>query len=489
MGNVRDKIEPGDGAVVLGLALAWLCVLPYPYRPIVDALVAAGDVQSALVVNGALPVFTGLAFAAALLGASGTAGSGTRLAAASGTCGTVGYAACLAATMVPQEYSAVFAAVGTCLVAAYIACACVAWGCFVARRGSASRVATTVAVALAVGDALLVALFFSVAARTAVYVVAPVASMALLCRAGARAVPDEGARGESAEPVYSRERGCLGAGAKVMLATSALFVYFNTFFVQLLQSISESEPGVGRAVTALVSAVLMLLIAVVCLRGADGPHVVTVGYLLVLAVYLAALLVILLTFRSDYGLSMRLWTAAGITFKGFAFLALVCAVGEVECDARRAFGLYGLFFVAVPFVLSLGPAGGVIARLAASMPVETVVSIGEIALFAAASASIAMFAVRLSRAVPVVPCPSAAETPAAVPSDDERVAKLLADAGLTEREIEIVALTRRGYSAKAMAEKLSLSEHTVNNHAAKVYRKLGMHSRQELLAYLDEACG
>lgn len=87
------------------------------------------------------------------------------------------------------------------------------------------------------------------------------------------------------------------------------------------------------------------------------------------------------------------------------------------------------------------------------------------------------------------------------PSGDGRVAIVLERAagtrsatvrleafGATEREREVATLLARGLSRAEMAEVLVLSPHTVEDHVKSLYEKLGVASRQELVArvFLDE---
>ncbi len=59
-------------------------------------------------------------------------------------------------------------------------------------------------------------------------------------------------------------------------------------------------------------------------------------------------------------------------------------------------------------------------------------------------------------------------------------------AGLTQREREILALLARGNNAQHIQEQLSISHNTVKYHARNVYRKLDVHSQQELIDLLAE---
>jgi len=57
---------------------------------------------------------------------------------------------------------------------------------------------------------------------------------------------------------------------------------------------------------------------------------------------------------------------------------------------------------------------------------------------------------------------------------------------LTERERDILRLAKRGLPNPQIAQALHLSAGTVRNHLSAIYRKLGVHSRQEALAIAGE---
>jgi DNA-binding NarL/FixJ family response regulator len=54
---------------------------------------------------------------------------------------------------------------------------------------------------------------------------------------------------------------------------------------------------------------------------------------------------------------------------------------------------------------------------------------------------------------------------------------------LSKREQDIVPLVAEGLTNKEISEKLQLSEHTVKNHLFRIYEKLGISSRVELILY------
>lgn len=56
---------------------------------------------------------------------------------------------------------------------------------------------------------------------------------------------------------------------------------------------------------------------------------------------------------------------------------------------------------------------------------------------------------------------------------------------LTRREVDVLDLFSRGLSAQKTALALSISVNTVNTHAMTLYRKLDIHSKQELVELVD----
>lgn len=59
-------------------------------------------------------------------------------------------------------------------------------------------------------------------------------------------------------------------------------------------------------------------------------------------------------------------------------------------------------------------------------------------------------------------------------------------ATLTRREEEVAALVARGFTNRQIASELSISEHTVANHVAKILRKLGFDSRSQVTVWVVE---
>lgn len=88
------------------------------------------------------------------------------------------------------------------------------------------------------------------------------------------------------------------------------------------------------------------------------------------------------------------------------------------------------------------------------------------------------------------PMPSAPEEAAAVPlahlSAGDALVQMKGTYELTNREFEVIEEFAAGRSARAIAERFTLSEHTVKTHLRHAYAKMDVHSRQELLDLIEE---
>ncbi|MCI8424845.1 MAG: helix-turn-helix transcriptional regulator [Adlercreutzia sp.] len=70
---------------------------------------------------------------------------------------------------------------------------------------------------------------------------------------------------------------------------------------------------------------------------------------------------------------------------------------------------------------------------------------------------------------------------------DERCREVAARYGLTERETEIFTLLARGRDVGYIEKELFISRNTVNTHRKNLYRKLGIHTQQELLSLIEDS--
>lgn len=76
-------------------------------------------------------------------------------------------------------------------------------------------------------------------------------------------------------------------------------------------------------------------------------------------------------------------------------------------------------------------------------------------------------------------------------SDDDgalsvRYDRIMATFGLSSRELEVLEYLARGYSAKLIADKLFISYNTVKTYMGRIYKKLDVHTRDELVQVIAD---
>lgn len=270
----------------------------------------------------------------------------------------------------------------------------------------------------------------------------------------------------------------------VFVAPCIIFVYFGVVCVKALTAMQigisvGALSNLHLAVTAAVSLVICsAVLAAFRLKGYAQSTLVLVFALLVLC-YMASLLAVVLGLDSGYQsfLGKRALVGSEHVIEVLLFVMLACTAHEKRFSPVLAFGLYAMLVVAVPqFIASdIMYQTGLLNVLS---HLDLVVPLVAVASFIVAAVAIGLL-VRFST--------RAAQAPAAPTANwqEELCRTALGNLNLSPREFDVAVLTYRGYSAKKIADTLYVSESTVKTHTSHVYRKLDIHSKQELIAFID----
>lgn len=73
-------------------------------------------------------------------------------------------------------------------------------------------------------------------------------------------------------------------------------------------------------------------------------------------------------------------------------------------------------------------------------------------------------------------------SPTAEATSEEKTPDRLTELGLTPREAEVALLFSQGFSIGGVAERLGMGKSTAQSHSKAIYRKLGIHTKDELIA-------
>lgn len=191
-----------------------------------------------------------------------------------------------------------------------------------------------------------------------------------------------------------------------------------------------------------------------------------------------------------------IWNAAGGIVNAFAQVGAMVAGIILWCmladAAHRTRTSPVLMFAVALTVTNVSQLAGTLVGYAQAGTLRQ----GDIALTAIALVSVyllLMAAIVLFRSRGAGTASFAVETAedfAAVSPEEalsQRCAVLAERYGFTPREGDIFLLLAQGYTMPAVSERLFVSENTVKSHVKRIYQKLGIHTRGELIDLVNEA--
>jgi DNA-binding CsgD family transcriptional regulator len=230
---------------------------------------------------------------------------------------------------------------------------------------------------------------------------------------------------------------------------------------------SSSMPGWVAPSGILLSSVLMTLAAVI-FRGRPGLLRAVMRMIPAGAIGLLLLTWVLTK------ISIGLVTASVFVINASTGMLVICAI-EALCQ-QAALGKD----LAVRFSLA-----GLLALLAVSLAVASgwlLVDLGEFLTPLLTLCYLVGININLSGAA--AKQAAAPRTPSDFAASD-RLAVLAKEAGLSPREAEVLGYLAEGYSAPHIAQALFISSSSVKTHTRRVYGKLGIHKRDQLIALVN----
>ena len=516
-------------ASVLGLSFLWPCLGSFATMHFRHAMVgSASFIMTDLnaVIMGAMY----LVAAAACLAVRkplGRALGGPRAGVLAGASGAAGAAGHFLMVTSPRLSSATLATAmvvaGLALAVAFAVMHVLLWGLLLARLPVGRAVLVTSA-SNALGFAVqLVVDAASGMALLAYLVACPLASLTFWLRAN-RDIGNVagGERACASEPDMPLCAAVRGLPWRYVVPTVAL-IYFEQVLTSLLFQRYADWPRENLTVTLVVSCAIWVA-ATACLwpalagrarsrmadlgsRGTDDgtDDLAQVGampgslsdrrldvlvgtlFAALLVVYMAALLVTVLLPSGDGLFTERLLVAVGCSFRVLLWVVIAVAVWRRHTSPVVGYLAYVLFVLAVPASRLASLAfGGLPARTVGALTEPgTIVGFAAAMLFVLAVVFVAANVWGMRRALQHDASESVAGGSGAASARVDALAALAAERGLTGREAEVLELVCSGYSARHAGERLGISESTVVSHVTHIYRKLGVSSRQELVALVE----
>ena len=400
-------------------------------------------------------------------------------------CGAAGSAGSALFAVSASTSSWVVLAVGAVLASAFMGMAILMWGAVYCRQGERSA---TVYVAGGFACALVADVTFMVmesVASALAPMALPMISMVLF-----NLLPEgERAYARTTEGVDVRERGTgsplarlrLGLGVSVPTVCSLALIMFGLGYMQHQMSFAPIRavgPDMGMAlqITRGVIAVVLFALALAAPR---RTHIV---YRVGLLAIIAGFSLMPLLAPTDH-----FWVSGAVVLSGYTtFDVLIWVIVAQVAYAGMSDGLGVTCAVRMLISSLFCGLGGVVGiwldGLTTSVPFAyaDAIFMGYLMTIAAVLVLSGRDVWDLFDARPVA-VPDAAAQTAGAPSIDDVLDELAQAWGLTGREREVFGFLAMGRTQPWVAERLSISESTVNSHVRHIYGKAGINSRQELL--------
>lgn len=265
-----------------------------------------------------------------------------------------------------------------------------------------------------------------------------------------------------------------------MIGLVVLLIYFCIIYVRLQSGEFSGDVEASRKLLASVICLLIFAVVTLCLmkrRTSDNGFIVV--FIFLVSAYMVALaLVALIPGDNGSALARRMLIAGEHCLEVFLWMTIVSVVIRRRLAPIPVFATFGIVVVALPWMLSfdLRYLAGFAEAFSSSDFSTPVVTVALCATALGTIAFLTSYALQMARE----------SSEQAIGSQQEAAQKALDGLGLTQRELEIASLVSQGHSAKKIAAKLYVSEPTVKSYTSRVYRKLGIHSKQELIDYVNE---
>ena len=289
-----------------------------------------------------------------------------------------------------------------------------------------------------------------------------------------------------------------------------LFLLAGSILVGLMHFSSESVSVVHRSVSAAVAAMLMVGLIAASWNVRRTRRLIQAGWTILAVIFFIGMLGILASPNELGGFGASLIEACLGCFELFLWYLLLVGVFEQRLSILLVFGLgFALFKVGpnylgkyvVPNAMAASGVGGEVVDLfvIGMMALLLIVSFLFLGRGVYARSDQGALLGENSERTPRVDgldmhVGIASDPSSAIPNGrltgigvsgtdgfEKAIGHLAAERGLTPRETDVMELMSRGYSYQAIADQLFLSLGTVQWHTKNVYRKLDVHTKQEVI--------
>lgn len=283
--------------------------------------------------------------------------------------------------------------------------------------------------------------------------------------------------------------GSIATSTKVLpwgvIVLCIVFIYFGVVSVRLFTAAGMGISNFGmldvgpQLVTVFIGLCIVAAITASLVRNGSALSAYIYAIVGIALLYMVGLLVITLGDPSGVVVltAKRILVASEHGVEVLLLMIMVAETIRLRLSAPLTFSLFGVVVLVGPqlFTLDFMFTVGAMEALRESSIIAPIAAVGAFAIAVIAIGLLLYYSRRTANQI----------NQNNENWEEELCRRATAAYDLTPRELDTVVYTYRGYSARKIAETLYVSESTAKAHLAHSYRKMGIHSKQELIDLID----
>lgn len=287
------------------------------------------------------------------------------------------------------------------------------------------------------------------------------------------------ASGTSEEPAPSNRLADLKNAQIPTFVICGLFLCGAGFahdFANYSDTLSITSPftQASALLTSLTCAVLLSLALLVSLRSRNADRMFIVAWSTLALAFFGCLFATVLGFFAE---PQQAGSVLGAVFMGFKLLLWIFTTNVARNSQISSATAFSILYLPLNMLMLI--------VIGTALPV--MLQFGDAAIGAYTqeillALAFALIAVTFAFFIRYAPTATEAVLDSAKSTTNyEALSEVAHERGLTARETEIALLVSQGYSAKTIAEMLYVSPETIRTHTKRIYRKLGVHSKDDVI--------
>lgn len=264
---------------------------------------------------------------------------------------------------------------------------------------------------------------------------------------------------------------------KRFVAILAAFIIIARLLIGVLLPENELISFIERLESIILSSIALLIVAVILFRSHQWEFFIRKLWVVLSITFFAGVLITLF-FNSAYSsFGIGVITSERNIFEVILWIILLAVISQMRLSVVFIMSLNLLFLMTIPSYLGRAVVPSLLNAIGWSTQDHTLALVLAMTLTLISIVLISQNTNAFQNSLKKTEDRETSRASACLVVSEEK--------GLSPRESEILPFLSRGYSTKKIADILFISQGTVLSHTKGIYRKIDVHTKQEVIDYID----